>query len=63
MPNMSIDFDVYCAVCGEGLCNCTKVYQTKIIIKPCPRCIEKAKDEGYREGYDEGYQEGFKTEY
>lgn len=61
MPNMSIDFDVYCAVCGEGLCNCTEVvqnsYQTKIIIKPCPRCIEKAKDEGYCEGYSDANQD------
>jgi hypothetical protein len=66
MPEMMIDFDVYCS-CGEGLCNQTTVSQDyrgniSIKVEPCERCLARARNEGedvgYNRGYDEGYDKG-----
>ena len=47
MPSSEIDFSVYCAACGEGLCSLTTVAQdakeNKVDVGPCPQCLEKAK--------------------
>jgi len=57
----SIDFEVYCSACGEGLCNLTKV-ETRyggtvtVNVGSCPKCKEQAREDGYTEGYDEGYE-------
>jgi predicted RNase H-like nuclease (RuvC/YqgF family) len=43
----SIDFEVYCGRCGEGICKYTNVSGTEITVE-CPRCakeIEKLEDE------------------
>jgi len=33
-----VDFEVYCALCGMGLCSHTRVSGKTIRIDPCPRC-------------------------
>ena len=53
MPTIEAEFEVFCA-CGNGLCSNT----SDSTVEPCEKCLERARDEGYREGYDEGYDEG-----
>ncbi len=63
MPELSVDFEVFCAGCGAGLCgNCT-VGRTRgrqipcVTIEPCERCIDKANNKGFEEGHDKGWTE------
>jgi hypothetical protein len=57
MPEMSIDFSVYCS-CGEGLCYQTAVNGNVVTIDPCQKCLSRTKEESHQEGYDEGYSDG-----
>ena len=65
MPEMSTEFEVYCATCGAGLCNDTDVqpagYHTcaRINVRACEKCVERAHDEGQEEGDEEGYKRGY----
>jgi len=58
MPNLDFEFEVFCAVCGEGICNNCEEGKTKgrgmpfIRVKPCETCMSNAKEQGYDEGYD-----------
>jgi hypothetical protein len=60
MPEMTVTFYVYCS-CGEHMCNETTVDESKwrsnnipsVVVNPCPRCMKKARDEGYDAGYSE----------
>ena len=57
----SIDFEVFCAECGEGLCGLTSVGDrngVKLTVGPCPKCLEGSKEEGYESGYEKGYEKG-----
>ena len=53
MPEINIDvkFEVYCKVCGYGLCFDTEVTTTRsrgehaLIINPCPVCLKEKQDE------------------
>ena len=60
MPNFQ--FEVYCK-CGNGLCNHTKIEDSKlgpvITIDPCDKCITRASEEGYDKGYDTGHKDGY----
>ena len=54
----SVEFYVYCANCGEGLCQNTTVDEMhtrrripRVNVSPCPNCISDARAEGYQEGY------------
>jgi hypothetical protein len=56
MPALTLEFEVYCS-CGEGLCHLTKTSDDdryhrgpSITVEACPKCIERAKSEGYDEG-------------
>jgi len=61
MPTFDLDFEVYCAECGAGLCNQSDAESTsrgfKVTIEPCKRCLEDARQEGFDKGHDEGYSE------
>ena len=36
-----IELQIYCAVCGEGLCEQTKVERsTKLFVQPCKNCLQ-----------------------
>jgi hypothetical protein len=65
MPTMELEFEVFCASCGNGLCNVSETGTTQrrampfVSVEPCPKCIEKAADEGYEKGADEGYKKGY----
>ena len=60
---VSIEIEVFCNVCGYGLCHETETKNfhrdtPTIYVNPCYHCLEKAKEEGYDEGYDEGFDVG-----
>lgn len=61
MPELEVNFDVYCASCGAGLCGNTTVsqgrYRAKLEIEPCDECITKANQDGFQDGKAEGQQE------
>lgn len=38
--NVEIYFEVYCAICGEGICGSTEVKGKKIYVQ-CPKCQRK----------------------
>jgi hypothetical protein len=43
-------FEVYCAACGNGLCNLTTVDERngiKVEVKPCPECLKSARSQGF----------------
>lgn len=55
MPELGLEFEVFCGGCGAGLCgNCTEG-KTRgrgmpfITVEPCEKCLEKAKEEGRSE--------------
>ena len=61
MPEISVEIELYCARCGEGICaNGTatkKRHQECFVIEPCEKCIERAKDLSFDKGYEKGYGE------
>lgn len=62
MPSIEAEFEVYCSICGEGLCNMTSTSFKRgknIIEVGCEKCKEKSFDEGYEKGYNKGYDEGY----
>jgi hypothetical protein len=61
MPEMTVEFYVYCD-CGEHMCGKTTVKDggrvPSVVVDPCPRCMERARNDGYDEGYEDGLREG-----
>lgn len=63
MPEIGINIEVYCALCGAGLCNQTEATKTirrlepSFRVQPCETCLEKKYDAGYNAGYDAGQKE------
>lgn len=55
MPEVLIEVEVFCAECGDGLCNQTES-KTRypdvqgFHVAPCKACLRVARDEGYDEG-------------
>jgi hypothetical protein len=58
MPVMEVHFEVYCT-CGAGLCSNSEGGYERVTVKPCPNCLENAKDAGYNEGYADGEKSGY----
>lgn len=42
MPMMELDFEVWCGICGKGVCFNTKVVNTSLTVT-CPDCKENIK--------------------
>ena len=63
MPDVSIDVEVFCASCGDGLCNQTESTtgqrrgQPQFRVLPCERCLMAARSDGYNEGHEEAVAE------
>ena len=57
----TVDFEVYCNSCGNGLCNESETGRTRnrgelmLRVNACEKCVDKARDQAYQEGYDKGY--------
>jgi len=54
---VTLDFQVWCGLCGAGLCNNVTTRDLDITIDPCEACLEASKEDGDGEGYDRGYAE------
>lgn len=66
MPDVTIEVEVYCATCGDGLCNLTESTYTRVRgvrgvpcfrVEACPKCIDRAREEGIEEGREQAEQE------
>lgn len=59
MPEISVEIEVYCGLCGAGLCgNTTTTRKNRygseaFSVEPCERCMK----DSYNAGYDKGYSE------
>ena len=45
MPEFTIEFEVWCGTCGQGLCRLTSVSGDVVTIDACPGCMEIKDDE------------------
>ena len=56
---VEVDFEVFCAKCGAGLCGQSTGGNTKgrgypyVSVGPCERCLEAEYDKGHAIGYEE----------
>ena len=63
MPDIEVEIEVYCAKCGEGLCNQTEAVRTHgrrapaFRVQPCERCLNEAESRGHDKGYDDARDE------
>ena len=68
MPEVTVDVEVYCAKCGEGLCNQTESTRTRrrqepaFLVAPCEKCLQDAYDRGFDAGYDKAQAEAEATQ-
>ena len=59
MPDLTVEVEIYCADCGEGLCNQTEFAVTRnrgtpsFRVEACKRCLENAREEGREEAREE----------
>lgn len=58
MPSFSLEFEVFCGTCGEGLCNQSDTRASlrrgtpQVTVEACGKCLQKARDEAWNEGYE-----------
>lgn len=58
-PDVEVDFEVFCAGCGAGICNNTDVRTSRtrgmpqLTVEPCKKCLEEARKVGASEKEDE----------
>lgn len=56
---VEVEFEVFCAKCGAGLCNQSTTGitpgrgQNYVSVEPCDTCLSIAHDEGYNDGVAE----------
>jgi len=59
MPFFEVEFEVYCATCGNGLCNqsngSNSRRMSRVDVEVCQNCIDKAKEEASEKAYQDGY--------
>ncbi len=54
---ITVDFEVYCTVCGTGLCNVSQGHASNtpfVEVGPCEKCEQEAYDRGYHQGTLDG---------
>jgi len=64
MPSFeaTIEFEVYCEDCNNGLCNQSTTTKTRnrqadcLHVEPCTKCLDKSYDKGFEEGDAAGYE-------
>ena len=67
MPDFNVTFEVFCAECGNGLCNVSETGEGRlqnarglwVKVSPCEKCMTSSKSSGYDDGHGEGYDEGY----
>jgi len=45
MPEFTVDFQVWCATCGKGLCGYSSTKNWDLNVEACPYCIDQKDDE------------------
>ena len=61
--DVEVEIEIYCASCGAGLCNISSVSKTArrprnaIDVEACPKCLDRARDDGYEKGYEAARKE------
>lgn len=59
----TVEFEVFCAECGAGLCGDTETRKShgrgfdQIAVAPCSKCIDNAVDRGIDKGWDAAMRE------
>ena len=60
MPEISVEVEILCD-CGNGLCGQTRVSKNRgmpqIVIEPCEKCLEKARNLAFDGGLEEAYKQ------
>ena len=63
MPDVTVEVEIYCGTCGEGLCNQSASGETNrrgapfISVDACPKCMAAAEERGYDKGYEDAQKE------
>lgn len=58
---MSVEIEIECSGCGESMDTTTSVSKwgdVRVIVAPCEKCLESAKEDSESEGYARGKVEG-----
>jgi len=53
LENVDVEFEIWCSVCGAGLCNTVEVIGTDVHIPPCENCLNVARFEAQAEMVEE----------
>jgi hypothetical protein len=59
---VDVDFEVFCARCGAGLCNQSDTRTSRnrkypqVTVEPCERCLENAAEEARQKAMEEAEQ-------
>ncbi len=43
LENVDVEFEIWCSVCGAGLCGTVDVIGTDVYIPPCESCLNEAR--------------------
>jgi hypothetical protein len=60
--DVDVDFEVFCARCGAGLCNQSDTRTSRnrkypqVTVEPCERCLDSAREEGAAKAMEEAEQ-------
>lgn len=57
MPKVEVEIEVWCARCGTGICNLAEGTHKGLVVEPCDRCIDEAKEDAYNDGLEDGREE------
>lgn len=61
MPDVTVNVEVWCAECGEGLCLISGEYRRGgLDVGLCPKCSERMTTNSFNEGYEQGKIDGLK---
>jgi len=63
MPDVTVEIEIYCGTCGEGLCrqstggNTNRRGAPYISVAACEKCMAAAEERGYNNGYEDAQKE------
>ena len=56
MPAFTVEFEVVCAKCGNGLCRQSYAEDKRgfvVNVEPCDKCLRQSYDDGFNDGNQE----------
>lgn len=67
MPDISVEIELYCDTCGDGICGTGVATYTRrqpaFRIPACQICVDRAYERGRSDGEDRGYELGYNVGY